>query len=102
MFAVSVRCSPLTVMALPEFVIHAFHPADLAEYQRLDELTWTGNTFTIAIANAAPGATNHLESAADLVTPVWTNLYTWTGRAPATNWSGTLGTQGYFRVRIER
>ena len=40
MFAVSVRCSPLTVMALPEFVIHAFHPADLAEYQRLDELTY--------------------------------------------------------------
>ena len=28
------------VMALPEFVIHAFHPADLAEYQRLDELTY--------------------------------------------------------------
>ena len=27
-------------MALPEFVIHAFHPADLAEYQRLDELTY--------------------------------------------------------------
>ena len=40
LFAVSVRCSPLTVMALPEFVIHAFHPADLAEYQRLDELTY--------------------------------------------------------------
>lgn len=70
--------------------------------ERLDELTWTGNAFTIAIANAAPGATNHLESAADLVNPVWTNLYTWTGSAPATNWSGTLGTQGYFRIRIER
>ena len=40
LFAVSVRCSPLTVMALPEFVIHAFHPANLAEYQRLDELTY--------------------------------------------------------------
>ena len=70
--------------------------------ERLDELTWTGNSFTIAIANAAPGATNHLECAADIVNPVWTNLYTWTGSAPATNWSGTLGTQGYFRVRIER
>lgn len=70
--------------------------------ERLDDLTWTGNAFTIAIANAAPGATNHLESAADLVNPVWTNLHTWTGSAPATNWSGTLGTQGYFRVRIER
>ena len=70
--------------------------------ERLDELTWTGNAFTIAIANAAPGATNHLECSADIVDPVWTNLYTWTGRAPATNWSGTLGTQGYFRVRIDR
>ena len=39
-FAISVRCSPLTVMALPEVVIHAFHPASLAEYQRLDELTY--------------------------------------------------------------
>ena len=39
-FAVSVRCSPLTVMALPEVVINAFHPASLAEYQRLDKLTY--------------------------------------------------------------
>ena len=61
-----------------------------------------GEAAAASIANAAPGATNHLECSADIVDPVWTNLYTWTGRAPATNWSGTLGTQGYFRVRIER
>lgn len=39
-FAVSVRCSPLTVMALPELVIHAFHPASLTEYMHFDELTY--------------------------------------------------------------
>ena len=39
-FAVSVRCSPLTLMALPEVVIHAFRPASLAEYMELDQLTY--------------------------------------------------------------
>ena len=39
-FAVSVRCSPLTVMALPELVIHAIHPASLTEYMHFDELTY--------------------------------------------------------------
>ena len=38
--AMSTGLLNLIVMALPEFVIHAFHPADLAEYQRLDELTY--------------------------------------------------------------
>ena len=39
-FAVSVRCSPLTVMALPELVIHTIHPASLTEYMHFDELTY--------------------------------------------------------------
>ncbi len=39
-FAISVRCSPLTVMALPEALIGLVHPANLAEYQRLDVLTY--------------------------------------------------------------
>ena len=39
-FAISVRCSPLTVMALPEALIGLVHPASLAEYQRLDVLTY--------------------------------------------------------------
>ena len=68
----------------------------------LDNLVWQGGTFTVAIANAAPGATNHLECSGSIVAPVWTNLYTWTGTAAATNWSGTAGTQGYFRIRVER
>ena len=39
-FAVSVRCSPLTLLALPEVFIRNIHPASLAEYQRLDQLTY--------------------------------------------------------------
>ena len=39
-FALSVRCSPLTVVALPELLIHAYQPSSLAEYMRLDSLTY--------------------------------------------------------------
>lgn len=39
-FAISVRCSPLTVVALPELLIHAYQPSSLAEYMRLDSLTY--------------------------------------------------------------
>ena len=45
-FAVSVRCSPLTVMALPELVIHAIHPASLTEYMHFDELTYDRKDFS--------------------------------------------------------
>ena len=70
--------------------------------ERLEELTWTGDVITLAATNAAPGATNHLECATDVVNPVWTNLLTWTSAAPATNWSGNVGTQAFFRIRVER
>jgi len=70
--------------------------------ERLEELTWSGDVITLVATNAAPGATNHLECAADVVNPVWTNLLTWTSVAPATNWSGNVGTQAFFRIRVER
>jgi hypothetical protein len=68
----------------------------------LDDLIWDGSTFTAVITNIAPGATNHLEVSDTIVAPTWTNAYTWTGGAPATNWTGTANTQGYFRIRVER
>ena len=39
MFAVSVRCSPLTVVALPDFLIDHFPLKSTAEFVRLDGLT---------------------------------------------------------------
>ena len=70
--------------------------------ERLEGLSWAGDVVALAVANAAPGATNHLECAADLVAPVWTNLATWTSTSPATNWSGTVGKEAFFRIRVER
>ena len=70
--------------------------------ERLDDLQWNGSAFTLVVTNVAPGATNHLEGSATLVDPVWTNVLTWRGDVPATNFAGTAGTQGWFRIRIER
>lgn len=70
--------------------------------ERLEGLSWEGDVVALTMTNAAPGATNHLECAADLVAPVWTNLATWTSATPATNWSGTVGKAAYFRIRVER
>ena len=39
-FAVSVRCSPLTIVALPDFVIDHFPLSATAEFVRLDKLTY--------------------------------------------------------------
>ena len=39
-FAVSVRCSPLTVVALPEFVVDHFPLKAVSEFVRLDKLTY--------------------------------------------------------------
>jgi len=70
--------------------------------ERLDSFSLDGSTFTVVVTNVAPGATNHLEGSASLAPPVWTNVATWRGNESSTNWVGTLGTQGYYRVRIER
>lgn len=39
-FAVSVRCSPLTTVALPGFVVDHFPPKAVSEFVRLDKLTY--------------------------------------------------------------
>ena len=70
--------------------------------ERLEGMSWAGDVVALTMIHAAPGATNHLECAADLVAPVWTNLATWTSTSPATNWSGTVGQEAYFRIRVER
>lgn len=70
--------------------------------ERVDNLLWDGSTFTVVVTNVAPGATNHLEGSASIVAPVWTNLYTWRGDVPGTNYVGTATTQGWFRIRTER
>jgi hypothetical protein len=70
--------------------------------ERVDNLLWDGSTFTVVVTNVAPGATNHLEGSASIVAPVWTNIYTWRGDVPGTNYVGTAGTQGWFRIRTER
>ncbi len=70
--------------------------------ERMDDLQWAGSAFTVVITNVAPGATNHLEGSASIVAPVWTNIATWRGGEPATNYVGTASTQGYFRIRTER
>ena len=70
--------------------------------ERLDAFSVEGSSLVVSVANVAPGATNHLEGSASLAPPVWTNVATWRGGAPSTNWSGTAGAQGYYRVRIER
>ena len=57
---------------------------------------------TVVVTNVAPGATNHLEGSASLVQPAWTNIHTWRGREPGTNYTGTATTQGWFRIRTER
>ena len=68
----------------------------------LDDLLWNGREVTAVLTNIAPGATNHLEMTDDIVNPNWTNRYTWRGLSDETNWTGTVGTQGWFRVRVER
>ena len=70
--------------------------------ERLEGLAWDGGAISIGVANAAPGATNHLEGCGGLENPVWTNLHTWRGNGGATNLSVAAGEQGYFRIRVER
>ena len=70
--------------------------------ERLDAFSVEGSTFTVSVANVAPGATNHLEISASLSPPAWKNVATWRGNGSSTNWTGTTVAQGYYRVRIER
>lgn len=70
--------------------------------ERVEDFLSDGSMFTVVVANVAPGTTNHLEGSTGIAAPVWTNVYTWRGDVPGTNYVGTAGTQGYFRIRIER
>ncbi len=70
--------------------------------ERMDAFSVEGSSFTVSVANVAPGATNHLEISASLSPPAWKNVATWRGNGTTTNWTGTTVAQGYYRVRIER
>lgn len=69
--------------------------------ERIDNLVWDGALFTVVMTNLAPGTTNHLEGSDTIVDPVWTNIFTWPGNEPGTNYAGTASTQGWFRIRTE-
>ena len=70
--------------------------------ERLEAFSVEGSSLVVNVANVAPGATNHLEGSASFAPPVWTNVATWRGGDSSTNWAGTAGAQGYYRLRIER